>query len=69
MFVSENGRTQNDDAESDFSAYIPRVSSMQLHTFMLGRDVARRALLGICAPPLRTRGARKHAPKTIPCMG
>jgi hypothetical protein len=41
---------------------------MQLHTFMLGIDVARRALLGIFTPPFRTGGAWKHAPKRITCI-
>jgi len=41
---------------------------MQLHTFMLGIDVARRALLLIFTPPFRTSGAGKPAPKIITCI-
>src|SRR5438067_11999569 len=41
---------------------------MQLHTFMLGIDVARRALLLISIPPFRTGGAGKPAPKIITCI-
>src|SRR5205823_3601710 len=41
---------------------------MQLHTFMLGIDVAQRALLLISIPPFRTSGAGKPAPKIITCI-
>ena len=50
------------------SVYVPRASSMQLHTFMLGIDVARRALSVISILPFRTGGAGKHAPKIIICI-
>jgi hypothetical protein len=46
FLVIENSMTQNER----FSVYVPRTSSMQLHTFMLGADVARRAE-GISTPP------------------
>ena len=39
------------DAKCYLSVYVPRASSMQLHTFMLGIDVARRAFLLISTPP------------------
>jgi hypothetical protein len=41
---------------------------MQLHTFMLGIDVAPRALLFISISPFPTDGAEKHAPKIITCI-
>lgn len=59
------------DAKCSLSVYIICVlqaSSMQLHTFMLGVDVARYALLVISTLPFRTSGARKHAPNTIICI-
>jgi len=65
FLVIENYMTRNDI----YGVYIPRVSSMKLHTVMLGIDVARRVLRGISVPSFRTDGARKHAPKIIACMG
>ncbi len=56
------------DTKWSLSVYVPRASSMQLHTFMLGIDVARRALLLISTPPFRTSGAGEPAPKTINCI-
>lgn len=61
FLVIENSMTQNER----FSVYVPRASSMQLHPFMLGVDVARR-VEGISTPPFQTGGAGKPAPKTIP---
>ena len=49
------------------SVYVLQASSMQLHTFMLGIDVVRRAFLLIFTPPFPTGGMGKHAPKTIIC--
>jgi hypothetical protein len=49
------------------SVYAPEVSSMLLHTFVLGLGVARRALVIISTPPFRTGGAGKHAPQRILC--
>ncbi len=59
FLVTENMMTRN----AIFAVYIPNVSSMKLHTFMLGVAVARRALRGIFIPLFRTGGAGKHAPK------
>jgi hypothetical protein len=56
------------DAKCYLSVYVPQASSMQLHTFMLGIAVARRAFLIISTPPFRTGGAGKHPPKIITCM-
>jgi hypothetical protein len=42
---------------------------MDLHPFMPGIDVARYALLSITAPPFRTGGAKRDAPKTIKYRG
>jgi hypothetical protein len=47
----------SNDAKRHLSVYVSLASSMQLHSFMLGIDVARRALLGIFTPPFRTGGA------------
>lgn len=52
-FVAENGY----DAKEYLSVYVPGLSSMQLHTFMLGSDVARPALLLTSRPPFRAWGA------------
>ena len=41
--------------------YALGVSSMQLHTVMLGFDVARCALVRISTPPFPTGGMAKHA--------
>ena len=60
FLVIENSMMQNER----FRVYVLRASSMQLHPFMLGVDVARRAE-GISTPPFRTSGAGKPAPKTI----
>ena len=48
--VIENSMTRNAIL---LSVYVPWASPMQLHTFMLGIDVARRALLLISTPPFR----------------
>ena len=59
--VIENSMTRNAISASTLPGHL----SMQLHTFMLGIDVARRVLLGIFTLPFRTGGAGKHAPKII----
>jgi hypothetical protein len=57
FLVIENSRTRNDISAS----YVPQTSSMQLHTFMLGIDVARRALLVIFIPPFRSELAARRS--------
>jgi hypothetical protein len=47
------------------SVYVPWASSMQLHPFMLGIDVARRVLLLISPPPFQAGSTGKPVPKII----
>jgi hypothetical protein len=56
------------DAESYLSVYAPSLSSMKLHTFMLGIDAARRALVLISTPPFRIGSAARQALKLMTCM-
>ncbi|MHB8600775.1 MAG: hypothetical protein ACYDER_28710 [Ktedonobacteraceae bacterium] len=68
MFSSNRERY---DAKCYLSVYVPWVSSassMQLHTFVPGIDVARRALSVIFTPPFQTGSTGKRAPKIIICI-
>src|SRR5262249_47190039 len=56
-------------AKCSLNVYTLRTSPMHLHSFMPGIDVARYALLSITAPPFRTGGPKRDAPKTIKYRG
>ncbi|HLJ33791.1 MAG TPA: hypothetical protein VKU38_09080 [Ktedonobacteraceae bacterium] len=68
MFSSDRERY---NAKCYLSVYVPQASSMQLHTFIPGIAVARRALSVISTPPFHSGSMGKHAPENnaVSCRG